>query len=230
MPDFEFHVSGIEDGIIALLKHLYMKPDNVSGYLNEIHSYGGELEEKSVSEAIERLSPMFPVMFVAYGDGLDNEIPAKSAALGEPRIFRHDCSFMVVACTNNERGEEAQRRGAVGDVGIYEMISDIRSALSGVKFAWRPIGDSGAIVRTVPNQALPEGDLLLNLDPLKPVGVEFMARGEGLSVYAQHFQTYFKWIEPDRRAAGTPVEEVILTLDPLGGPSDPSGKPGVILE
>lgn len=223
--EFDAVVGSIEDGIIALLKHLFSKPDNPAGYLNEIASYAGELDDKKLKAAIDQLSAMFPIELVAYGEGEDTEAPATSSVLGEPRIWRHDCTFTVIAVTNNARGETEQRRGAVGDVGVYTMVADIRSALSGVRFAKR----DDLIVVPAPNKPLLEGDVLLNLEPLRPTGVYHMARLEGLTAYAAQFNTYFKWTEPDRREPFVQVEELIFDVTPIGEASGPGGRPGVIL-
>ena len=224
---FNYVVGGIEDGIIALESYLHLRgPENPDGYLNQIQSYGGELDEKKVKDVLGQLSPYFPLLLVAYGEGVDKEMPATSSALGERRIFRHECDFLVMACASNARSEEAQRRGAVGDVGVYEMISNIRDDLTGVRFARR----GASVVVTVSNKPLPEGDVLLNLEPLRPVGVEFMARLEGMTAYAQRFETNFKWTEPERREAFANVEELVLEINPLGGSQEPGGLPGVILK
>lgn len=231
MPEFDFIVGGIEDGIVALLRLLYgARDDNPGGYLKEIATYGGELDEKQLKQAVDQLSPMFPLMLVAYGDGVDKQMPPTSSAMGEPRVWQHDCTFTVMAVTDNARGEAEQRRGSVGDAGVYRMLADIRSALAGVKFLSRVAGDSEQIVVMVPNKQLAAGDVLLNLEPLRPSGVEYIARLTGLTAYAQHFDTYFKWTEPDRRAPGSQVEELILDVTSLNQATEPGGKPGVKLE
>src|SRR5258705_222560 len=130
--DFDFLVGGIEDGCIALLSHLHgRREDNPSGYLNDVASYGGELDEKQLRAAVDQLSGMFPLELVSYGDGVDKPMPPTSAAFGEPRIWQHHCTFSVIACSDNARGEKEQRRGAIGDVGVYKMIADIWTALAG---------------------------------------------------------------------------------------------------
>jgi len=222
---FRTDVKGTEDGIVALLKYLYeRRDDNPTGYVNEIATYGGEIpDEKTLKSFIDELVPRFPLMLVAYGDGADKEVPATSPSFGEPRIWRHECTFSVICCDDDARGEDERRRGSASGPGLYQMIDDVREALAGVSFAKR--GEQ--IVVRVPNRQPLEGDVLLNLDPLKIAGVEYLARLPGLTAYAQHFDTYFKWIEPDRRAAGIPVEELIFDVQTLNGPSQPGETPGV---
>lgn len=226
---FRTDVKGTEDGIVALLNLLYRRRnDNPDGYLNDdVMTYGGELnDEGTLRRFIDELAPRFPLMLVAYGDGIDKEVPATSTVLGQPRIWRHECSFAVFCCDDNARGEEERRRGSIGGPGLYQMIDDVREALAGVSFARR--GEQ--IVRRVPNQKPQVGDVLLNLDPLKISGVEWLARLPGLTAYAQHFETYFQWVEPDRRVAGTAVEELVFDVTSLNNETSPGGLPGVILK
>lgn len=226
---FRTDVKGTEDGIVALLKLRYLRrDDNPDGYLKEIATYGGEMpDEKTLKSFIDELAPRFPLMLVTYGDGVDKEMPATSPALGEPRIWRHECSFAVICCDDDARGEDERRRGSVGGPGLYQMIDDVRETLAGVSFAKR--GEQ--IVVRVPNRKPADGDVLLNLEPLKISGVEYLARLPGLTAYAQHFDTYFKWVEPDRRVADAQVEELIFDVTPEGDGSDkPGALPGVVFE
>jgi phage gp37-like protein len=233
--DFDFVVGALEDGIRQLLEFRYRKSDaNPDGYLKTgVGSYAGELDEKNLRNAIESLSGNLPLMLVSYGQGVDQMSPATSPAFGEPRSWRHTCIFTVMVLDNNARGEVEQRRGAVGDAGAYKMIADVYAGLSGVSFAWRPpAGDEPAkVVRLVPNRPKAATDVALNLEPLRPDGIDYVARLKGLTAYAVHFETYFNWIEPDRRAADGTVEELVFEVTPLGGLGQRAeGGPGVILE
>jgi len=207
MPEFDFFVGGIEDGITEILWAALGSAAEPPGYLNEIAMYGGELDEKVLKQFIDELTPRFPLMLVTYGDGEDDLAPATAPVFGEPRIWRHDCTFSVICCSDDARGETDQRRG-VG--GAYQMVADARRLLAG-------------------RQLKKEGTLL-TFEPLRPSGVEYLARLPQLTAYSVHFDTYFKWTEPDRRAAGIPVEGLIFDVTPLGGPTRPGGKPGVIFE
>jgi hypothetical protein len=203
MPEFDFFVSGIEDGIIAVISGL----KTPTGYLKTIDSYGGELDEKTLKSFVDQLAPMFPLVLVAYGDGDDVLSPVTSVALGEPRVFRHDCTFSVICCSDDARGETRQRKGTAG---VYKMLADTRKLLAGIRFR-------------------KEGELL-TLNPLTPNGVEYIARLPGLTAYAAHFETYFKWQEPDRRDPDVEVTELIFEVDPLNAPTGPGGLPGVLIE
>jgi len=208
MPaDFEFFVGGIEDGIIQILTQRLKAPE---GYLKAIDTYGGELDADTLKKFVSELAPRFPLALVAYGDGEDKMMPATAPVFGEPRIWQHSCHFTVLTCDDNARGERKQRRGASDRPGVIKMISDVRDILAGLKFR-------------------KEGELL-TYDPLKPGGVEYIARLPGLTAYASHFETYWRWTEPDRREPGIPVSDLIFEVEPLNEPaSGPGGKTGVVV-
>ena len=107
---FEFIVGGIEDGIIQVLTDK-LKPssENPSGYLKTVATYGGELDEQTLRKFVDELTPRFPLMLVAYGDGEDKEVPATSPVFGEPRIFRHDCSGVCSEVEEHAQVAIAQR-------------------------------------------------------------------------------------------------------------------------
>src|ERR1051325_571425 len=228
--DFRFVVGHIEDGIVALLQHRYQRrDDNPTGDWNQVGSYAGELDEKSLKNAIESLSGDMPLGLVAYGGGTDKLAPATSPAFGTPRIWRHTCIFTVMVVDNNARSETEQRRGSLAEPGAYKMVTDVDRALAGISFAFRPNDSAGQVVVRVPNRPLTPGDVLLNLDPFQPDGIDYIARLQGMTAYAIHFQTYFNRTEPDRRVADTMVEELIFDLTPLDGPGQPAPRrPGVM--
>lgn len=209
--DFEFFVGGIEDGIIELLNNTYgFREDNRNGYLKTIDTYGGELDDKVLAQYIEQLTPMFPLALVAYGDGGDKLAPATSPAFEAPRRWRHDCTFSVICCDDNFRGEREQRRGDNALPGVIQMLSDARDELAG--------------------RQLRKDGTLLTLEPLRLAGVEFIARLPQLTAYVQHFDTYFDWTEVDRRAAGTPVEELIFEVGSTGREKEIGPRPGVVVK
>lgn len=209
--DFDFYVGGIEDGMIAALQPL--KKSSLNGYAQTIDSYGGQLEEETLREALSNL-PGLPAILVAYGDGDDEVQPATTP--NEPRIIQHDCTFTVICCTDDARGQKARRRGEGAGVGVYKMLGDVRRKLSGLRFR-----------KIVEGEAKP---VLLTYDPLTPSGVQFMQRLQDLTAYAQHFDTYFKWTEPDRRQDGTPVTELFFDLNTMNVHEDSSNLPGVTLK
>lgn len=208
MPEFDFFVGGIEDGMIELLWQELGAAADPPGYLNQIAAYSGELDEGTLKRFVNELTPRFPLMLVTYGDGDDKLMPATSPAYGEPRIFQHGCTFSVFCCSDDARGEADQRHG------VYEMLADARKHLAGRQL--RKLNGADQV--------------LLTLEPLRISGVEYLARLPGLTAYVQHFDTYFKWTEPDRRVAGQPVDSLIFDVTPLNAPGAPGELPGVVSE
>ena len=155
-----------------------------------------------------------PLMLLYYGEGKDTLFPATSPALGQPRSFRHDCTFGVICCDDNARSETERRRGdeaASGKrPGVITMVSDVRDDLGGL-------------------QLRKEG-VLLTLEPLKVAGVSYLARLPGLTAYVQDLETYFVWSEPDRRGETTAVSDLIFDVGPTSRTREPGHLPGVIVE
>lgn len=204
--DFDFVIGGIEDGIMAALDTAVGVANE--GYVKAIASYGGELDGEQLKRALGELQSRMPLLLVAYGDGDDIEDPPTVPVAGEPRCFRHDCTFTVVCCSADARGDKARRRGGKG---VYKMISDVREALGGL-----------TLIADV------EGEQIrLNDDPLKYDGVEYLARLPDLTAYAVHFATYFRYSEPDRTEQGELVSELIFTVDNTYQKGD-SNLPGVV--
>lgn len=211
MKDFEFYVGGIEDAILQLLE-AEMKPLGVKTFA----TYSGELSDPAkVKEAIGSLSPKFPLVLVSYADGVDKPVPKLAPVFGEPLVFAHECTFVVICASADARGERAQRRGQlVGNkrIGCYGMLSKAREILSGLQI-----------------NALVEGeDVLLTHSPLLPEANEFIARLPGITAYAVPFGTYFKWLSKDRTEPGTDVETIVLDVDALNAfGKENQNKPGV---
>jgi hypothetical protein len=200
--NFEFFVGGIEDGILEVLKA-------GMAYVKEFATYGGELDSAKLREALGALTPRFPLVLASYSDGNDVLDPQTSALPGAPMRFRHDCGFSVIVCAADARGERQRRRGA--GIGAYKMLSDVRELLSGWQFKV-PVGNER---------------VLLNPQPFIPAGVEYIARLPDLTAYTQHFDTYFRYTTPDRRAASKPVAGLNFGVSPAGEAGGPGGSPGV---
>ncbi|MBA3242470.1 MAG: DUF1834 family protein [Acidobacteria bacterium] len=204
---FSFIVGGIEESMIAALKE-YCKE-----YNPDVSAYGGELDAKNLREALEHLQPRFPLYLASYGDGKDTFQTALGPEIGAPHQYRHDCSFTVICCSNNARSEGARRRGALGDVGVWEMVEDAQTALSRMQFV----------------VVVGEEKFLLNQEPLNPAGVEYIAHLPEMTAYAVQFDTYFFWVTPDRREPASSVQEIEIELFPSTGGTN-SDRPGVVLE
>lgn len=196
MQDFNFHIGGLEDAILALLKA------EISDGVNHFALYSGELSDgDKLKQALSALAPRYPCILVAYADGIDVQDPVTSATAnavtrGKSLHFRHDCSFVVICISNDARGENARRRGVQTKLGTYQMLSRVREILSGLQFAVE----------------IDDKKVLLNHKPLMPTAVEFIARQKSVTAYSQAFETYFRYSTLDRSAAGTNVETVELNL------------------
>ena len=213
--EWDFYVGGLEDGIIQLLEQELGRTNNSAGYAKTVMAYGGELDAETLRRALAELAPRLPCFLIAYTDGEDAMMPATPGVFGAPRIWQHDCTFSVMCCVDDARGDKARRRGAAGNsVGLNKMIGDTRRLLAGRKFQAEFAGET----------------VLLNLEPLRPAGVEYIARLPNLTAYSCHFDTYFKWCETDRRNAGTPVSEVIFTVQQAPGSRQAPNLPGVTIK
>lgn len=204
--EFDFYVGGIEDSIIALLRER-------CEYARDVTTYGGELDEKNLREALQALESRFPLYLVSYFDGDDVDMGGLGPEIGAPRQIMHKCSFAVVACDDNARGEKERRRGATGSVGVFQMISDARSALERMQFAITFEGET----------------YMLNPEPLNPTGVVRIAHLPELTAYAQYFDTHFILFTPDRRAEGAQVQEIQIDIYPDGAGGAPQ-LPGVTVD
>lgn len=202
-PEWDYQVVGIESGILQVLTSALGGPE---GYVRTLMAYNGELDEKRLREAINDLLPTFPLMLVTYTDGDDETNPAVPPVAGETFVVSHKCTFSVICCSDDARGESARK------VGVYKMVADARRLLSGLKFS-----------KT-------EGDerVLLNELPLTPSGVEYLARLPELTAYAQHFDTNFRWETPDRRVV-VEGESIMTSAAPMGDSRMQRNLPGVVI-
>ncbi len=206
--DFDTNVAGIEDAIVEALIETV---GGSGGYAKAVETYSGELDGETIRDYLGELKARFPLFLVCYTDGEDVKSPAIAPVFGQPRIFRHKCTFTTFVASDDARGEKVRRRG-VG--GVYRMISDVRKALAGRFFRSKVEGDKD----------------LFNVEPMTPTGVEFVARMPEMALYAVHHETEFEWIEPDRREPGKPVTELIIDVQSTRGVGKPGGLPGVQVE
>lgn len=207
---FSFHVGGIEDGMVAALAAY------CESYKPDVATYGGELDAKNVREALSQLESRFPLFLVSYGDGEDHLRSPLGPGVGAPREYEHRCSFTVMCCSDNARGEQERRRGDGASVGVWDMIEDAQTALWRMQFA-AVIGE-GETAETI----------ILNPEPLNPAGVEYIAHLPELTAYAVHFDTHFVYATPDRREPGGQVQEIRIEIFPSSGRYS-GQEPGVVV-
>ncbi|HEX8564135.1 MAG TPA: phage protein Gp37 [Pyrinomonadaceae bacterium] len=223
MTTFELHINSIEDAILATLAAQIPS-------VKQIELYTGELDaapEDDIKRVLQQLKTKFPLILAGYTDGKDTEDPASGRSFGDPLVFRHNCSFIVFCCAGNVRGASAQKRGRVAsvgvrpEIGVVEMISQVREALSGLQFLKTITTSAEGVTPAVTEE-------LALCSPLIPVGVEYVAKMPNITVYAVIFDTYFRWSSKDRTAQGINVDEIILQVDVTTKPSQSqNGKPGV---
>ena len=226
--EFDTHVGGIEIGILGvLISKLLKNSEHQDRYLKEIGLYNGELDEKTLRETLHEMQSRTPAMLVAYIDGEDKLMPATSPVMGQPRTFRHDCTFTVICFAEDERGRTEQKHGAAGgSPGVYRMIADARRELGGLWFLRR-----GENVRAREgDEKLLDGDELLTADPLTVAGVDYLARLPDITCYGQNFTTRFNWTESDRRGDPIDVSELIFDVQSLNAGEDVGALPGVIVK
>ena len=189
--DFEFHINGLENAILNLLK----TGDEVNEIppmtgVKEFATYSGELDRENVLDALKRNTSRFPLVLVSYGAGFDKHKAATGRLENEPIEVEHSCGFIVVVASNDLRGEKTRR------VSVIKMIAETRRLLGGVQFEIE-----------VENEKF-----FLNHSPMMPSAVECIVKMPDVTAYAVHFDTMFhEWL-PDRRQVAANVEEIQLDV------------------
>ena len=106
--------------------------------------------------AIEEMSPLCPAAYVIYGRG-------KYSQKLSGRLDR-EMTFGVIVIVRNFRGETELRHGGAGEKGAYEVLEDVREALSGQSCG-------------------------IEMDPLEPVSEQAVAGSRDFAVYEVLFKT-----------------------------------------
>lgn len=83
---------------------------------------------------------------------------------GTMRMQSIDLTFAVIAVVANERGDEATRHGSGTVKGVYQVLDDIRAALT-----YQTVG--------------------LDIEPLMPTAMQAVTGTESLAVYGITFET-----------------------------------------
>ncbi len=107
-------------------------------------------------DAIEEMAPICPALFVIYERGKYSQ---KISGCQDREMF-----FGVIAAVRNLRGDSAVRHGAGGERGVYQVLEDIRVALSGQSCG-------------------------IDMEPLSPVSEEAMAGSSDFALYQILFKT-----------------------------------------
>lgn len=140
-------ITQIEDAIIGRLQ-------SEIAYLRIVGSLAHFLADDI--ENIEEYAPLLPGAFVIYDHGtFDHKM---SGAQDRDMIFN------VLVIVRNLRGDSAVRHGAAGEKGVYDVLEDVRKALS--------------------NQACG-----IAIEPLLPISEEGVAGSKDISIYSIAFKT-----------------------------------------
>ncbi len=102
------------------------------------------------------MSPLCPAVYVIYGRGKYSQ---KMSGCQDREMI-----FGVIAVVRNLRGDPAVRHGAAGEKGIYQVLEDVRAALSGQSCG-------------------------MDMDPLAPLSEEAVAGSRDFAIYEILFKT-----------------------------------------
>ena len=108
----------IEDAVIARIKAA--SDSGALGYrLADVASYGGEFDDETFFTAVRK----FPAVWVTVGGSK----PQRKSA----RVWTMAPVIAVMVGSRSVRGERFTRRGAVGEVGSYQLLQDVTDLLAG---------------------------------------------------------------------------------------------------
>lgn len=108
-------IEQVEDQILLALAPL--KVGQPGGYVSNIDTYQGQLDQGTVEEIIAQLGTNFPALLVVYLGSQLSEDP--------PYLFDDVQTWGIFICAQNLRGEKEARRGA------YTLIQDVKTKLAG---------------------------------------------------------------------------------------------------
>jgi phage gp37-like protein len=110
--------AALEDAIIARVTGA--SESNALGYrLAHVGSYGGEFDDETFFTQFRK----FPAIWLTVGGDKPRRLSARTWQCG--------LTVAVMVGTRNVRGERFTRRGAVGEVGSYQLLQDVRDLLAG---------------------------------------------------------------------------------------------------
>lgn len=211
--DFNFHVGGIEAGMIQALAALE--------YAGAADYYRDELDddelERESGRALTRLAGRTPLFLASYVDGSFQEPEGHPWFAGEKRLLRHDATFVALACAPDWPGDTPEQIEATTGVGARRMVSDAIGLLAGRTF------------KAV--DAETDEEVFLNLDPIRLSegrNPTLVLRRDEVTIYAVYFDTYFEFeVAPPAESEPVIVEAINFAISPLNGVAGPGGLPGV---
>ncbi len=113
------YIAEIEDKILEALSGL----KTPTGYAKTLESYQGTLEE--ALEAPDKILVLLPAILVVFAGSSYKEIPV--------RVFQQQIRFRILVASGTLRGDRERRRGSKtpGQIGTYQMLTDVRQSLAG---------------------------------------------------------------------------------------------------
>jgi len=149
-----YSLDTIEDAMIAALD---VSPINT--YAKTIKTYSGQL-----AQDVNKVLLILPAILVVFG-GDEFRSP-----IGANTVFNRVMDWDVLVAARNLRGDVGARHGVGSEVGVYEMLDDVRSKLVGQK-------------------------LSLNIEPLRIVRRRPVLIDARAYIYALRFQTMCDYVQ-----------------------------------
>ncbi len=144
-----YTIDQIEDAILAKLR-----ATSLGGYCQKIDTYGGPIVAESVKDFMAGVKSN--ACFVHYRDGVWRDDETTKAMV-----------FIIIVMAKNLRGGAAARKGGgPQEIGAYQMLEDVKSALK-------------------------QQQLGLDIIPLKPRRESIVGAESHIAIYAIEFETYF---------------------------------------
>lgn len=113
-------LADIEDAITQRLTAAAGEGAGQLGYKLTVDGYGGEFDSEADLETARLKFPCALILLKEVGRGTD--------VGGGQKV---PLTYTIFVAAQNRRGARARRRGAVGEVGTYQMAWDIRQLLKG---------------------------------------------------------------------------------------------------
>lgn len=152
-------IGTIENAIIDKIKGL--SDSGALGYkLRQVKTYGGEARDQKARALIKD----FPALWLAF-DGADVDQETSG-------FDRFRARFVLLGATENLRNEKSARHGGNGDVGVYQIMTDMAGILAGHS------PDNDAIGK-------------ITIERIRPLSVEDERNGR-LAVYGLFFYVPFQ--------------------------------------
>ncbi|HEX8747393.1 MAG TPA: hypothetical protein VF717_09340 [Pyrinomonadaceae bacterium] len=216
MKPFDYHVRGIEDGIITAIKAQ-------SGVASEaVRPYKGELDQEELKKesksALKSLISRLPFYLIAYAAGYDTSDGSGPIFPGDEIVRVHRCTFTVLCCGSDWRGEAAEK------IGVAKMIATAQAAVVGRQFVKTEEIEGGGVEEVILNLDV----MTVSEDPPNP---EYVVRLPELTAYAVHFDTMFKYLAADV-VPDVPIEieQINFSLGVRNAPHPETDAPGVHAE